>query len=93
MEEQTSTASRARNERSLVERELVEPRRAESTVLRLNWVVLDDPRTRPSLRLADPASGALLPTGAEQQRREAEASASERIRELQEELARLKASK
>jgi Uma2 family endonuclease len=80
-------------EGDLVERELVEPRRAESSVLQLNWVVLDHPRTRLCLRLQDPATGALLPTREERARHQAEASASERIRELQEELARLKSSR
>jgi hypothetical protein len=76
----------------LVERELADPRRAESSVLQLNWIVLDHPRTRVSLRLQDPATGALLPTRAE--RAEAERIELEaQRRQLQEELARLETSK
>jgi hypothetical protein len=44
-------------------------------------------------RSGSDATGALLPTRAEAERREAELSAAERIRELEEQLARLQSSK
>ncbi len=93
----------------LVERELILPRRTQCGPLELSWVVVDDEELGLSLRLADSATGAFLPTPAEAERERAEAERERaraereraraerergeiRIRALEEELARLKAS-
>jgi hypothetical protein len=67
--------------------ELPDPLRAECRPLGLSWIVVDDADCGTVLRLADPATNTLLPTPAEK----AEA-ATERVRALEEELRRLKAS-
>lgn len=83
-----------RVEHDLVERELLVAH-ATSGVLPGFWLVKDDPKLGPSLRLSRDEQGEhLYPSGAEASRAEAEASraeaeaATQRIRELEAELAR-----
>lgn len=76
-----------RTEGDLVERELDDPRLAESAVLDLTWVVVKDPRLGRMLRVAsDPRGTLLFPTPVERERQLREA-AEQRVRELERQLA------
>ncbi len=77
-----------RTEGDLVERELDNPRLAESAVLDLTWVVMKDPRLGRVLRVAaDPLGTKLLPTPVEYEQHLRHA-AEKRIRDLELELAK-----
>lgn len=72
----------------LIERELDNPKLAESSALDITWVVLRDPVLGRTLRVAsDKAGSMLLPTPAEKESI-LRANAEQRVRELQEELRR-----
>lgn len=77
-----------RTEGDLVERDLENPRLAESAVLDFTWAVIKDPRLGRMLRVAADAEGKrLLPTPVEREQ-ELRRLAEKRVRELEEQLAK-----